>query len=354
MNIPIIIFVSILLFFVIRGYQKGFIVSITRYLSCLLAYLVSILSTNRLSNIIAQHSHLEGLVVYFVAAGLIFFVISIIANYMFGKLFALFFANDFDDGVLSSLSKFGGALLGSLAGCFIGLLLVYVVNFSQKMAVVSSSSQNAIDEPKQNELQEISISSQVGNESQVKIYHPQEDVEDNKALIDKESALKEDSFIELASKKVVNKTLNAVANLTTKNSSAKTITNVLSNNPEAAFDNLRNFVKDENVIRTLADPQIKSLLNKGNAEELLKNESFHSLINNKNIKAIFAGQKEKVIADSMIQVWRKVDSVKNNPRVIEIMSDKEFIEQINSANTLQLLINPKLKELVDIVSGKND
>jgi hypothetical protein len=293
--------------------------------------------------------------VYFIAAGLIFFVVSIIANYIFSKLFTLFFANDFDDEVLSSLSKFGGAFLGSLAGCFIGLLLVYVVNFSQKMAVVSSSSQNAVDEPKQNQLQEISISSEVDNGSPVKIYSPQEAVEDNKVVIDKESSsLKKDFFIELVSKKVINKTLNFVANLTTKSPVAKTITDVLSNNPEAAFDNLKNFVNDENVIHTLSDPQVKDLLSKGNAKELLKNESFRALINNKNIKAMFVGQKEEVIADSMVKVWKKVDSVKNNPRVIEIMSDKEFIEQINSANTLQLLINPKLKELVDIVSGKNN
>jgi uncharacterized membrane protein required for colicin V production len=344
MNIPIIVFGFVVLFFVWRGYQKGFAVSVTRYFSCLLAYLVSILFTNSLSKVVEKYSHLEGLIVYFAAAGFIFFLVTIVANYLIGKLLKVFLKDNLDGELIGRSSRFGGAFLGVMAGCFVGLLMVYVISFSQKMTVAAKKNPDV-----NSQIQEITVDSELSNAGPVKTYYPQASEE---SVVITESPVQQDSFIESVSKRVVSGTLTAAANLTSKNPTAKTLTQALSHNPEATFNNLKNFVNDQNVHQALADPDIQNLLSKGNAKELLKNQSFRTLINNKNMKTIFAGEKEEVIAESMVLVWRRVDSIKNNPRVIEIMSDEDFIEQINSANTMQLLTNPKLKELADIAAGK--
>jgi hypothetical protein len=231
-----------------------------------------------------------------------------------------------------------------MAVCFIGLLMVYVIGFSQKIAVAVN--QNP-DEDSQ--IQEVVVDSELSNAKPVKTYYPQEDGGESIVIV---ASPAQDSFIESISKKVVSGTLTAAASLTSNNPTTKTLTQALSNNPEVAVDNLKNFINDDNVKQALTDPEIQNLLNKGNTKELLKNQSFRTLINNKNMKAMFAGQKEEDVAKSMVVVWKKVDSIKNNPRVIEIMSDESFIEQINSANTL-LLNNPKLKELADIAAGNN-
>ncbi len=339
-NIPIIVFGFIVLFFVWRGYRNGFVVSVARYFSCFLAYVVSVIGTNPLSKIISQYSHLQGLIVYFIAAFFIFLTVSIIANYLFGKLIDVFFEDYLGEEIISGKSKFSGAILGVLAGCFVGFLMVYIINFSQKMTRVAT--QGA-------EITEQSLETKVESESSIEVNVANEETKTEES---EQVNLNQTSLIDSLSKKVVSKTIIAAVELTAQNPTATTLTEALSTNPEAAFDNLRQFINDKNVSRALSDSAMQNLLNRGDAKELLANKEFKALIQNHNIKALFVGAKEEVIADSMVVVWKRVDSVKNNPRAIEIVSDPEFIKQINSADTMQLLTNPKLKELTDIIIGK--
>lgn len=343
-NIPIIVFGFIVLFFVWRGYKNGFAISIARYFSCLLAYLISVIYTNPLGKIIYQNSNLDGLIVYFMAAGFIFLTVSMAVNYIIGKLLDAFFKDDLgEEELISDTSKFSGAFSGLLAGCFVGLLIVYVMSFSQKIA---------IDE-KQNHLvvstQNLELTTSVDSVSDANAIN----ISDNQEIIPEPTKeIVQDSFIDSVAKKVVSKTITTAVDLTTKNSTTKTISKVLSNNPEKAFDNLKQFINNKDVVRALANSDLQSLLKRGDSEKLLKNAEFQTLIHNKNIKILFGEEKEEVVAKSMIVVWNRVEEVKDNKRVIEIVSDPEFIKQINSANTAQLLMNPQLKELTEIIAGK--
>jgi hypothetical protein len=344
MNIPIIVFGFIVVFFVWRGYQKGLAVSLSRYFSCLIAYLASVIFTNPFSKIITQYFPLEGLIVYFIAAGLIFFVSGVIANYLVGKLINGLLKNNSDGEYVGNISKISGAFVGVLAGCFVGLLMVYIINFSQKITASATSDIGVVTQNAQ--------SPEVIDDSSLNVIVPVS-YEDQKLDESQKAELPvQESFIDSVSNKMVSKTLTAAVDLTSKNPTTKTLAQALSDNPEAAFGNLKKFINDKNVSRILADSEVQDLLKQGNPEALLKNQKFRALVENRNMKAVFAGAKEEAVAEAMVVVWRRADSIKNNPRVIEIVSDQEFISQINSANTLQLLVNPKLKELTEIIAGK--
>ena len=51
----------------------------------------------------------------------------------------------------------------------------------------------------------------------------------------------------------------------------------------------------------------------------------------------------------MVQAWSRVQTIKHDPRVIAILNDPEFQQQLNSANKLPLMMNPKLNQLTEII-----
>ena len=74
MHLTTIIFFALLAFFTWRGYQKGFIGSITRVLGWIVAYPAAIVLTKPLAKMIMQHTALDGLIVYLIAGSSIFFI----------------------------------------------------------------------------------------------------------------------------------------------------------------------------------------------------------------------------------------------------------------------------------------
>jgi hypothetical protein len=54
----------------------------------------------------------------------------------------------------------------------------------------------------------------------------------------------------------------------------------------------------------------------------------------------------------MISALHRTDSVKNDPRVIEIVNDEQFQNQPRSSSPITLMTNPKLKKLVEIILKK--
>ena len=80
MNIATLLFIAVVIIFAWRGYQKGFIGSITRLLSWVVAYPAAIFFTKPFAKWLIQNTALDGVLVYLVAGGVIFLGVSFLVG----------------------------------------------------------------------------------------------------------------------------------------------------------------------------------------------------------------------------------------------------------------------------------
>ena len=62
---------------------------------------------------------------------------------------------------------------------------------------------------------------------------------------------------------------------------------------------------------------------------------------------------ETTLARQLTSIWLRMQRMKNDQRVQEILEDPEFQRKIQSGNPLDLLTNAKLLELADIIFEDN-
>ena len=81
-------------------------------------------------------------------------------------------------------------------------------------------------------------------------------------------------------------------------------------------------------------------------KELMNNPSVQALMSQSDVNSDAGSQ---AAAEKMVQAWNRVQTIKHDPRVIAIISDPEFQQQLNSSNKLPLMMNPKLNQLTEII-----
>ena len=119
--------------------------------------------------------------------------------------------------------------------------------------------------------------------------------------------------------------------------------------------------KSKDLQALLIDPQNQRVLNSGDVEAVRNLPALRQLASNPDMLALAnsAGMLdqsttdpeavETALAQNITHIWGRVQRVKNDQRVQEILDDPEFQQKINSGNPIDLLTNPKLLELADIV-----
>ena len=371
-----IAFIIIVLFFLWRGYQKGLIGSVVRVLSCVAAYPMAIIFTNPLAKIITKYSALDGLMVYFIAGSLILLTVCALVDYVGNRLLNNFFDNAIETESSYNISKISGAVVGVLVGCFIGLLTAYIINFklaqqasniAESQAPIVAYAQNAA--PNGDGVVE-SYNAKTG----VKVYIPQPSADNTEERIEhnyqEQTAVQntrsfppvnQDSFVDSSAKKLVSRVAGAVVNVTAKNPTAAQITKVISADPQVAIDHLNHISNDQRVIDMFLNPNIQAMLNRGDTGALLNDVRFKRFVRSEHIQALLSadgGSKSRErldqdVAEVVVKAWSRVNEIKNDPRVVAIINDPEFQKQLNSANTMSLMANPKLKNLLDIIAGND-
>lgn len=335
MNIATIVFGLIIIFFLWRGYQQGFIKSIARILSWLIAYPAAIFFTIPLAKLIVKYSSLDGLIVYFIAGSAIFLTVSFLVT----KLLDILSDTIPDNTVTENTSKVGGAVIGIIVGGVMGLLAVYAINLTQKPASkmasniqpasYSATESSAIDDPH--------IQTKITNTSTAG--DPPE------------------SFIESSAQKLVATAAATAIDLTLQDPAATQLTKAFAGNPQSMLGNVQQLANNEDVKKLFNDPNMQELLNKGDTNALIANKEFQHLMNNADMQAILVhvedGQAGKtsqhIAAEKMVAAWQRMDAIKNDPRVVGIITDPAFQQQLNSSNKLPLLMNPNMKVLAEII-----
>lgn len=332
MNLTTMVFGAFVFFFAWRGYQKGFIGSITRILSWLVAYPAAIYLTKPLADFIFEHSPLTGMIVYFIAGSAIFLIVS----YSVSKLLSIFSEKIPEDIATEQSSKIGGAIVGIFVGGIVGLLAVYAMDLTHKPTTVALQNNN------KEELLYVPEN------------NPSANNQNNKSTPVNSNI---DSFIDKSAKKLVSTVTATAIDLTLKDPATTSLTKAFAENPQSMLGHIQKLSNDRHIKTLLADPTVQELLTNGDTNALLNNQDFQNLMRNEDMHAILASVEdaktgktsEQLAAEKMTVAWGRANALKNDPQVIAILTDPEFQEQLNSSNKLPLLTNPKLKILTELI-----
>lgn len=336
MHITTIVFFALLAFFTWRGYQKGFIGSITRILGWIVAYPAAIVFTKPVAKIIMQHTALDGLLVYFIAGSAIFLLVSFLVSLLLNLLAKLIPETD----TTKVGSRIGGASVGVLMGALVGLLVVYAIGL-----VITQKIKTPPQEPISN-LNAIKNSDNPDNTERA----PATGVPHVRDL-----AKSNDSFIEASAKKLMGNAAATAVDLALDDKTTTQITKAFVENPQNMLTHVQQVANDGQMKELMADEKIQSILTTGDTNALLRDPGFQELMNNPSVQALMSQSDVKseagsqAAAEKMVQAWNRVQTIKHDPRVIAIISDPEFQQQLNSSNKLPLMMNPKLNQLTEII-----
>lgn len=333
MQLTTIIFFGLLAFFTWRGYQKGFIKSITRILSWIVAYPAAILLTKPGAALLMQHTSLDGLIVYFVAGSAIFLTVSLLVTLLLTGVAKLIPENN----ATYTGSKIGGASVGVLFGTFIGLLAVYLLGLvlTPKPAPATTDP-FAIDQP----------ATETANPATGAA-----------ATLPKVRDLNQanDSFIEASAKKLLGSAAATAVDLALEDKTASQITKAFVQDPQSMLGHVQEMSNNGQMRELMADEKIQSILTTGDTHALMRDPGFKALLDNPSMQALLAQsdvaseEGAETAAKKMVQAWGRVQTLQHDPRVIAIITDPEFQQQLNSANKLPLMMNPKLNQLTQII-----
>ncbi|RYY02410.1 MAG: DUF4124 domain-containing protein [Gammaproteobacteria bacterium] len=339
MSITTIVFIVILLFFTWRGYQKGFIGAISRILSFVIAYPAAIFFTKPFAAFLRGFIAIDGLLLFLIAGCTIFFVVSLAVTLLLNAISDLVPRSQLTE----TSSKIGGAAFGLVIGSVFGLIAVYVIDIFIKPKTVLIATQ----------------------ESRSAKQNTNEEAESIKKYVVAEDAPIKGTFIDVTAKKLVSAAASTAVGIATDDKTASQITKTITQDPQVMLTHVQNMTNDGEFKELLNKPDFQAQLNRGNTDELMRNKDFQKIIQNPDMQAIIASSgdgngseieneaDEKAAAEKMVQAWQKVSTLKNDPRVIAIVSDEAFQAQLNSPNKLPLLMNPKLRELSEIIFSKD-
>lgn len=334
MHITTIIFFALLAFFTWRGYQKGFIGSITRVLGWIVAYPAAIVFTKPTAKLIMQHTALDGLLVYFIAGSAIFLLVSFLVSLLLNLLAKLIPETD----ATQVGSRIGGASIGVLMGALVGLLVVYAIGLVLTPKVQPIQNEQTVD---------ISLTD---NNSDNTNRAPATGVPHVRDL-----AKSNDSFIEASAKKLMGNAAATAVDLALDDKTTTQITKAFVENPQSMLTHVQQVANDGQMKNLMANEKIQSILNTGDTRALMRDPAFKELMNNPSVQALMSQSDvnsdagSQAAAEKMVQAWNRVQTIKHDPRVIAIISDPEFQQQLNSSNKLPLMMNPKLNQLTEII-----
>jgi uncharacterized membrane protein required for colicin V production len=323
------VFLVILAFFTWRGYQKGFIGAITKLLSFIIAYPAAIFFTKPFATILRGWTGLDGLVLFLVAGCSIFLVASLLVTLVLNSIARAIPSNQFTD----TGSKIGGTAFGVTVGTLVGLVVVYLIGITRPHTQTIATAEKI---PPQKHITAAEADSI------------------QKYVVPEDAPVK-DSFIDTTAKKLVSTAASTAVGVITSDNASKQLTKSMAQDPQAMLNHVQNIVNDGEFKQLLGNPEFQSELNKGNAAALTQSQEFQALMQNPDMRAIIASSEnsdaasQQAAAEKMIQAWQRVETLKNDPRVLHIVSDPAFQAQLNSPNKLPLLMNPGMRELSEII-----
>lgn len=312
MDVSLVLFIVVVTFFAYRGYQKGLLRSLSRIFSLLAGYTASILFTEQVSALLTSQFQLQGIVSFIAAALGLFIVAGISVSIVFRLIEALMPASE----TPSTASSCGGLATGLMVGAIIAITVVWAFTFVRDFGGSPA-------------LDKLAPSGQ--------------------------------SKIETMANRIAGKAVTTAMSLGSVNPEVARLSATIIETPAEISLHAQRLIHSGDLQALLTDPRNQSVLDSGDVKALQQLPAFQQLINNTDFLALAkaAGMlnddatgnrsSETILATRMIEIWERMQRVKNDARVQEILSDPQFQQQVQSGNPLDLLTNPHLLELANII-----
>ncbi len=312
MDWSLLIFIVVMLFFAYRGYKKGLLKSLSRILSLVAGYIAAILYTEQVTAVLEFQYQLHGIVWLLTTALVLFFSTAIAVNILFWLFAKLLPAKDSP----STASSLGGATVGLVIGVIAAIAIVWTYAFVRDM--------RAADD------------------------------------IDAVANLKQSKIESLASR-VASKAVNTAMSMGSAKPIVTNLSTALIASPVEIAQHAQRLSTSNDLNELLSDPGNQALLNRGDVEAVKNLPALRKLARNPDMLALAksagivdesasnSSVLETALARQVTDIWGRVNRVKNDQRVQEILSDPEFQQKIQSGNPIDLLTNARLLELADII-----
>lgn len=330
-----LLFIVIFGFFTWRGYRKGLVGAVTPIICFIVAYPTSIFFTKPTAHVLRAFTGIDGVLVLMLAGSGLFLAVSLALTLAIKALARATPYNNLTDAG----SKMGGLACGAIVGTIFGLIAAYTLELmlipSHMQASTAMTSEGDIGDD---------YSNYSNSDSQA--------LAASDKFLDKDRFTRSESLVDKAAKQLVSTAAATAVGILSRDQDAGLLTKTLTQNPQATLAHMRNISNNDGLKTLLSDPEFQAELNRGKLDTLLQNKRFQTLLNNPDMQAMLAADNpadERAAAEKMLQAWQKVASLKSDPRVLEIMRDPEFQAQLNSTNKLPLLLNPKLRQLSELI-----
>ncbi len=303
MGITMIIFSVTTIFFAVRGYLGGFLQSLARTVSILLAYIAAFFFAKPVSILVGEHTTLDGIPMYITAGTIVFFAVMGLVRFIFWVI-----SRKKKEDEISTKSRLSGASIGALVGALIGLILVYT------FSIYTDAKNRNLD---------------AGIEPSI-----------NKTA-----------------KTFVSKTAGTIMSLNNSSDTTVKMSEAFLSSPVENADRLSRVTSSPDLQELLNDTRSQHLMKAGDVDELMKVPAFKRLMNDPDMQQLMKNSgfsidnndEVRTTAKKLTAGYRSFQLVKDDPRVQNILSDPEFQEQLQSSNKLPLLFNPNLNTLAEII-----
>ena len=310
MDWPLVLFLAVVALFAYRGYRKGLLRSLSRVLSLLAGYTASILFTEQVSAILTSRFQLEGIIAFITAALGLFFVAAIAVIVVFRITAQLMPARESP----STASSFGGLVIGLMVGLIVAIVTVWTFTF----------------------VRDFRGSPEFGGFAQA-------------------------SKIEAFSRRAAGQAATTALSMTSVDPEVARLSVAVIETPAKVSRHAQQLMSSDDLPALLADPQSQAAMYNGDVNTLQYLPAFQKLVNNPDFLALArssgmltdtaenSASSELILATRITEIWGRVERVKNDGRVQEILNDPEFQQKVQSGNPVDMLTNPRLLELANII-----
>jgi uncharacterized membrane protein required for colicin V production len=306
MDWSLIIFAVVILLFAWRGFRSGFIKSLGRVFIMLAGYAAAILYSGALSSWIEMQFGWQG-VVAFIGTSLTLFLAAGLAMML---IFALLRRYLFPGDDISTTSALGGGFIGALVGVLLAIAIVWSFAFVRDIRSSDTT---------------------------------------------KSTASEHSSVVETLANRLTGSAVSAAMNAGTVSPEVARVSGALAAAPAEAMQRIQRLTKSPEFLALMQDPRNHDVLDSGNPELVQQLPAFRAVAVNPDLLALaeMSGladdDLEAGLARQLTDIWARAQQVRNEPRVQAILADPGFQAALDSNNPVDLLTNPQLLELADII-----
>jgi hypothetical protein len=144
------------------------------------------------------------------------------------------------------------------------------------------------------------------------------------------------------------------------NGTTEKITRQLVSQPGKTLQTIRDVHQSGNLNQLFNDPDLQKLMSEGNSDALAQTDALKALAQNEQLVGLMQdsqlisdtamlGEVEQKLSSTVVDVWQKMESVKQSDDFQEILHDPEFKSMMEGGNQFAILASDKFHRLAKLI-----